>query len=145
MRTYIGICSGNYLALSLHPEPLPPLELSVESVCEDPSLCFEGHVLATWKVSQYEENALPYSNQVFIFQTPPENLENLCPVFQTYINYTIIELGVPENATSVPLPPEATNYTISPVMPGTSYIVQVSYVNDVGESQNNSQGTYEVH
>ena len=65
----------------------------------------------------------------------------MCPVLQTWINYTIIELGVADNVTSVPLPPDATNYTIFPLMPGTSYVVQVSYVNEVGESQNNTIGT----
>ena len=31
-------------------EPLPPVDVVVESICENPRLCFNGHVLATWKV-----------------------------------------------------------------------------------------------
>lgn len=31
-------------------EPLPPVDVIVESICDDPRLCFNGHVLATWKV-----------------------------------------------------------------------------------------------
>lgn len=31
-------------------EPLPPIDVVVESICENPQLCFNGHVLATWKV-----------------------------------------------------------------------------------------------
>ena len=31
-------------------EPLPPMDVVVESICDDPRLCFNGHVLATWKV-----------------------------------------------------------------------------------------------
>ena len=31
-------------------EPLPPVDVVVDSVCENPRLCFNGHVLATWKV-----------------------------------------------------------------------------------------------
>lgn len=73
-------------------------------------------------------------------QTPPENVDMLCPTLRTIIDYTIIELGMPDNATSVTLSPDATNYTINPLMPGTSYVVQVSYFNEVGESQDNPEG-----
>ena len=31
-------------------EPLPPVDVVVESICDNPRLCFSGHVLATWKV-----------------------------------------------------------------------------------------------
>ena len=31
-------------------EPLPPVNVVVNSICDDPRLCFNGHVLATWKV-----------------------------------------------------------------------------------------------
>ena len=31
-------------------EPLPPVDVVVESICDDPRLCFNGYVLATWKV-----------------------------------------------------------------------------------------------
>lgn len=70
-------------------------------------------------------------------------MDLLCPVFAmgAFINYTISELGIPDNATSVSITPETTNYTINPLMPGTQYTVQVSYVNEVGESKNNPIGT----
>ena len=34
-------------------EPLPPTNVVVESICENPRLCFNGHVLATWMVRCY--------------------------------------------------------------------------------------------
>ena len=73
-------------------------------------------------------------------QIPPENYDLLCPVFGATINYTITELGIPDNATVSVIPIDATNYTITPLMPGTEYEVQVTYVNDVGESQDNPLG-----
>ena len=57
-----------------------------------------------------------------------------------FINYTITELEVEDNETSLFLSPEVTNYTINPLMPGSSYVVAVSYVNEVGESVNNPMG-----
>ena len=60
------------------------------------------------------------------------------------INYTITELEVPDNTTSETLPPQALNYTINPLMPGTSYVVQVSYINEIGESRDNPIGNLQL-
>lgn len=135
-------------------EPRPPLELSVESICVDRTLCSEGYVQATWKVSSshaspflshthnnYDTHPPPPSPPHMYMQIPSENLDIFCPVLRTLLTYTITELGVPDNSTSLSLPPDATNFTINPLMPGTSYVVQVSYINEVGESEN-STGTY---
>ena len=40
----------NFELLIVAREPLPPVDVVVESICNDPRLCFNGHVLATWKV-----------------------------------------------------------------------------------------------
>ena len=40
----------NFELLIVAREPLPPVDVVVESICDDPRLCFNGHVLATWKV-----------------------------------------------------------------------------------------------
>lgn len=61
-------------------------------------------------------------------------------MLESFINYTIIELGNPDNETSFPIPISSTNFTITPLMPGTTYVVEVSYSNQVGQSQDNPIG-----
>jgi len=99
-------------------EPLPAVNLDVQRNCLDPSLCFRGLVQITW-------------------ESPPENSALLCPVELVWVNYTIVELEVLVNASQVSLHPSQSSFTISPITPGTSYTVNVSFVNEVGESLNN--------
>jgi len=73
-------------------------------------------------------------------QSPPENSALLCPVELVWVNYTIVELEVLMNASQVSLHPSQSSFTISPITPGTSYTVNVSFVNEVGESLNNPTG-----
>lgn len=73
-------------------------------------------------------------------QSPPENSALLCPIELIWVNYTIVELEALVNVSQVPLHPSQSSLTISPITPGTSYTVNVSFVNEVGESQNNPTG-----
>ena len=73
-------------------------------------------------------------------QSPPENSALLCPVELVWVNYTIVELEVLMNVSQVSLHPSQSSFTISPITPGTSYTVNVSFVNEVGESLNNPTG-----
>ena len=61
-------------------------------------------------------------------------------MLETVLTYTVIELEVPGSNVSVRLSPRAVSYVINPLMPGTSYVVTVAYVNEVGESENNPRG-----
>lgn len=77
---------------------------------------------------------------IYLPQSPPENSALLCPVELVWVNYTIVELEVLVNASQVSLHPSQSSFTISPITPGTSYTVNVSFVNEVGESLNNPSG-----
>lgn len=77
---------------------------------------------------------------IYLPQSPPENSALLCPVELVWVNYTIVELEVLVNASQVSLHPSQSSFTISPITPGTSYTVNVSFVNEVGESLNNPTG-----
>ena len=71
---------------------------------------------------------------------PAENAVLTCSVDAVLVNYTITELEEEVENGSVLLPPEETSYVLSPVGPGRSYVVSVSFVNQVSESLNNAVG-----
>ena len=71
---------------------------------------------------------------------PAENTALTCSVDAVLVNYTITELEAEVENGSVLLPPEESSYILSPVAPGRSYVVSVSFVNQVSESLNNAVG-----
>ena len=79
------------------------------------------------------------------WELPPLNSLLLCPVEQAWLNYSYVELKVEMESFEITYPNITvtdTSFEIRPVMPGTTYNVTVSFVNEVGESLNNPVGTF---
>ena len=109
------------------PEPYPALNVVARPVCENHRQCLfndNDHLLVTWD--------LPMLNSFL-----------LCPVEQTWLNYSYLELEVEMESfqlTDPNITVTDTSFEIRPVMPGTTYNVTISFVNEVGESLDNTIG-----
>ena len=114
------------LCLSLL-EPFPALNVVARPVCSNHRQCLfddSDHLLVTWE--------LPELNSLL-----------LCPVEQAWLNYSYLELEVERDSfqiTSPNITVTDTSFEIRPVMPGTTYNVTVTFVNEVGESVDNTLG-----
>lgn len=75
-------------------------------------------------------------------QSPVENEDLLCLTEQVWVNYTVVRLEDLVETVMVPLPPSLSMYTIPSITPGTTYTVNVSFVNEVGESMDNPIGQW---
>ena len=110
-------------------EPYPAENVVAKPVCTDHRQCLfddSDHLSVTW--------TLPDLNSLL-----------LCPVQQVWLNYSYLELEVEMASfqiTSPDLTVLDTSFEISPVMPGTTYNLTVSFVNEVGESLNNTVGMF---
>lgn len=74
---------------------------------------------------------------------PKLNSLLLCPVEQVWLNYSYLELEVDMQSLQITSPNISvtdTSFEIRPVMPGTTYNVTVTFVNQVGESVDNTVG-----
>ena len=77
------------------------------------------------------------------WELPEPNSLLLCPVEQTWLNYSFTELEVDMQSFQITAPNISvgdTLFEIRPVMPGTTYNVTVTFVNEVGESTDNTVG-----
>ena len=96
-------------------------------VCANHRQCLfddSDHLLVTWE--------LPELNSLL-----------LCQVEQTWLNYSFLELEVDMQSFQITGPNVSvtdTSFEIRPVMPGTTYNVTVTFVNQVGESVDNTVG-----
>lgn len=110
-------------------EPYPALNVVAKPVCEKHRQCLfndSDHLLVTWD--------LPMLNSFL-----------LCPVEQTWLNYSYTELEVEMESfqlTDPNITVTDTSFEIRPVMPGTTYNVTISFVNEVGESLDNTIGMF---
>jgi subtilisin-like proprotein convertase family protein len=106
-------------------EPYPAQNVVVRPVCANHRQCLfndADYLSVTWEL-------------------PPLNSYLLCPVEQTWLNYSYVELEVDMESFQITSPNISvmdTSFEIRPVMPGTTYNVTVSFVNEVGESLNNT-------
>ena len=113
--------------VSLFAEPYPALNLVARPVCANHRRCLfndSDHLLVTWE--------LPKLNSLL-----------LCPVEQTWLNYSFLELEVYVQSFQITAPyigVTDTSFEIRPVTAGTTYNVTVTFVNEVGESTDNTVG-----
>ena len=71
------------------------------------------------------------------WELPKLNSLLLCPVEQTWLNYSFLELEVHMQSFQITAPyigVTDTSFEIRPVTPGTTYNVTVTFMNEVGES-----------
>jgi hypothetical protein len=112
-------------------EPYPALNLVARPVCANHRRCLfndSDHLLVTWE--------LPKLNSLL-----------LCPVEQTWLNYSFLELEVYVQSFQITAPyigVTDTSFEIRPVTPGTTYNVTVTFVNEVGESTDNTVAIADV-
>lgn len=73
-------------------------------------------------------------------QSPFNNTALVCPIEEVLLNYTVTFLDRLVDTVNLQLPPNQREYTIAPIRPGTAYSIDVSFVNEVGESVGNPIG-----
>lgn len=108
-------------------EPYPAANVTAKPVCENHRLCLSND----------------YDYLLVMWELPLFNSFLLCPVEQAWLNYSYLELEVEMESFQVTYPNITvtdTSFEVTPVMPGTTYNVTISFVNEVGESLDNTVG-----